>query len=115
MLSRWSIKSYSSDRATGCDLRRTHELLLVGGLRNRERGSVRDDRSTRLGGVMSSNLVHGRERSAAAPIGSVDETPVNYLHLKESPSIPSLSLGADSFARFSYKQLDALVEFPAQQ
>ena len=41
--------------------------------------------------------MHGRERSAAAPIGSVHETPVNYLHLKESSSIPSLLRGADSF------------------
>ena len=47
--------------------------------------------------MMSSNLMHGREGSAAAPIGSLHETPVNYLHLKESSSIPSLLRGADSF------------------
>ena len=46
---------------------------------------------------MISNIVRGREPSAAAPIGLVDETPVKYLHLKESSSIPSLSCGADSF------------------
>jgi hypothetical protein len=41
---------------------------------------------------MSSDLVRGGEPSTAAPIGSIDETPVKYLHLKESSSIPSLSL-----------------------
>ena len=46
---------------------------------------------------MSSNLMHGRERSATAAIHSVDATPVKYLHLKESSSIPSLLRGADSF------------------
>jgi len=46
---------------------------------------------------MSSNLMHGRERSAAAPAGSVDETPVSHLHLKESSSIPSLLRFPDSF------------------
>jgi AraC family transcriptional regulator len=46
---------------------------------------------------MSSNLMLGRERSAAAPIGSVHEAPVNYLHLKESWSIPTLLRGADLF------------------
>jgi hypothetical protein len=47
--------------------------------------------------MMSGNLMHGRERSAGAPIGSVDETPVRYLHMKETPPISSLTLGADSF------------------
>jgi len=47
---------------------------------------------------MSSNLMHGRERSAAAPIGSVDETHVSHLHLKESSSIPSLLRFPDSFS-----------------
>jgi AraC family transcriptional regulator len=46
---------------------------------------------------MSVNLMHGRERSAAAPIGSVDATPVCYLHLKESSAIPSVLCGADAF------------------
>jgi len=46
---------------------------------------------------MSSNLMHGRERSAAAPVGSVDETPVSHLHLKEGSSIPSLLRFPDSF------------------
>ena len=46
---------------------------------------------------MSSNLAYGRQRSAAAPLGSVDESPVNYLHLTESSSVPSLLCGADSF------------------
>jgi AraC family transcriptional regulator len=47
--------------------------------------------------MMSSNLMHGRERSAAAPVGSVDETPVSHIHLKESSSIPSLLRFPDSF------------------
>jgi len=46
---------------------------------------------------MSSNLMHGRERSAAAPVGSVDETAVSHLHLKEGSSIPSLLRFPDSF------------------
>src|SRR6202521_1178954 len=46
--------------------------------------------------MMSSDLVRGGEPSAAAPIGSVDETPVKYLHLKERSSIPSLLRGADA-------------------
>jgi AraC family transcriptional regulator len=46
---------------------------------------------------MSSNLMHGRERSAAAPVGSVDETPVSHLHLQEGSSIPSLLRFPDSF------------------
>ena len=46
---------------------------------------------------MSSNLMHGRERSDAAPVGSVDETPVSHLHLKEGSSIPSLLRFPDSF------------------
>ena len=41
--------------------------------------------------------MHGRERSAAAPVGSVDETPVSHIHLKESSSIPSLLRFPDSF------------------
>ena len=47
--------------------------------------------------MMSSNLVHGRERSATAPVGSVDETPVSHIHLKASSSIPSLLRFPDSF------------------
>jgi hypothetical protein len=47
--------------------------------------------------VMSVNLMHGRERSAAAPIGSVDATPVCHLHLKESSAIPSVLCGANAF------------------
>ena len=41
--------------------------------------------------------MHGRERSAAAPVGSVNETPVSHIHLKESSSIPSLLRFPDSF------------------
>ena len=41
--------------------------------------------------------MHGRERSAAAPVGSVAETPVSHIHLKESSSIPSLLRFPDSF------------------
>jgi len=41
--------------------------------------------------------MHGRERSAAAPVGSVDETPVSHIHLKESSSIPSRLRFPDSF------------------
>ena len=47
---------------------------------------------------MSSNLMYGRERSATAPIGSVDGTPVTHLHVKESSSFPSLLRFPDSFA-----------------
>jgi len=47
--------------------------------------------------MMSSNLMQSRERSAAAPVGSVDETPVSHIHLKESSSIPSLLRFPDSF------------------
>jgi AraC family transcriptional regulator len=46
---------------------------------------------------MSVNLMRGRERPAAAPIGSVDATPVCHLHLKESSAIPSVLCGADAF------------------
>src|ERR1700730_4089582 len=46
---------------------------------------------------MSSDLARGGKPSTAVPIGSVDETPVKYLHLKESSSIPSLLRGTDSF------------------
>ena len=60
---------------------------------------------------MSSNLVHGRERSTAAPIGSIDETPVvNYLHLKESSSIPSFLRGADSFTITRLESSSGLVQ-----
>jgi AraC-like DNA-binding protein len=46
---------------------------------------------------MSVNLMHGRERFAAAPIAPVDATPVCHLHLKESSAIPSVLCGADAF------------------
>ena len=41
--------------------------------------------------------MHGGERSASAPDGSVDETPVSHIHLKASSSIPSLLRFPDSF------------------
>src|ERR1700737_1184188 len=59
---------------------------------------------------MSSDLVRGGEPSAAAPIGSVDETPVKYLHLKESSSIPSLLRGADSFTITRLESSSGLAE-----
>jgi AraC family transcriptional regulator len=59
---------------------------------------------------MSSNLMHGRERSADTPIASVDETPVKYLHLKESSSIPSLLCGADSFTITRLESSSGLAE-----
>jgi AraC family transcriptional regulator len=59
---------------------------------------------------MSSNLVHGRQRSAAAPLGSVDETPVNYLHLKDSSSIQSLLRGADAFTITRLESSSGLAE-----
>jgi len=60
--------------------------------------------------MMSSNLMHGRERSGAAPIQSVDATPVKYLHLKESSSIPSLLRGADSFTITRLESSSGLAE-----
>ena len=59
---------------------------------------------------MSSDLVRGGEPSAAAPIGSVDETPVKYLHLKERSSIPSLLRGADSFTITRLESSSGLAE-----
>ena len=54
---------------------------------------------------MINNLTHGRERSVAAPI-----SPVNYLHLKESSSIPSLLSGADSFTITRLESSSGLAE-----
>src|SRR6266436_419990 len=59
---------------------------------------------------MSSNLMHGREPSTVAPIGSIDATPVNYLHLKERSSIPSLLRGADAFAITRLESSSGLAE-----
>jgi AraC family transcriptional regulator len=59
---------------------------------------------------MSSDLVRGGEPSSAAPIGSVDETPVKYLHLRESSSIPSLLCGADSFTITRLESSSGLAE-----
>ena len=59
---------------------------------------------------MSSNLVRGGKPSTAASIGSVDETPVNYLHLKERSSIPSLLRGADSFTITRLESSSGLAE-----
>jgi len=55
------------------------------------------DRSTRLGDMMSSNVVRNRLPPASAPLAPVDEAPVKHLHLKERSSIPSLLRGADAF------------------
>jgi len=89
-------------------IRPQSEPLLLGGLHNPS--VVAFETTGQLGGVMNSNLVYGRERSAAAPIGSVDETPVNCLHLKESSSIPSLLRGADSFTITRLESSSGLAE-----
>src|SRR3984893_2126073 len=59
---------------------------------------------------MSSNLMHGRERSAAATIGSVDDAPVKRLHLKERSSIPSVLRGADAFTITRIESSSGLAE-----
>src|SRR2546427_12550437 len=59
---------------------------------------------------MSSNLVYDRQRPASAPLASVHETPVSYLHLKESSSIPSLLRGADSFTITRLESSSGLAE-----
>src|SRR6267378_7382814 len=59
---------------------------------------------------MSTNLMHGREQSAATPIGPVDEAPVKHLHLKERSSIPSLLRGADAFTITRLESSSGLAE-----
>ncbi|MEA2817817.1 MAG: hypothetical protein QOI93_5665, partial [Rhodospirillaceae bacterium] len=46
----------------------------------------------------------------SSDLGSVDERPVNYLHLRERSSIPSLLRGADSFTITRLESSSGLAE-----